>query len=350
MFFLLILIASCSSQNNGKIKGSEHPKSDAIGTKHEKVFKSQPTKNGDAENVRCGILDQNGNLWFGTTGHGVFRYDGTSFTLYTTNDGLGGNRVVALCEDKAGNILLGTNKGLYYYDGKSIGEYLKNKQLENRSISALYMDSKERIWIGTHYSGLFIYDGKNLTSVQSDDKVVNEFNLALNGICDIMEDSSGDFWLTSWAIADEGVIKLGGDSLLQLSKIHKLPDSLFYSVLEYPDGKYWFGSRKNGLFNFEKGEFSKSNYEPVNDSGVVGDMRVDKNGLVWFATDFGVFRYDPSLKSDEKNAYQHFTTEEGLINNSVYCVVEDQLGNLWFGTNNVGLSRYDGKSFVDFSE
>jgi sugar lactone lactonase YvrE len=57
----------------------------------------------------------------------------------------------------------------------------------------------------------------------------------------------------------------------------------------------------------------------------------------------GVWRYDGK-------SYTKFTTKEGLIHNGVFCTVEDQDGNLWFGTRNMGLCRYDGKVFTKFSE
>jgi ligand-binding sensor domain-containing protein len=37
-----------------------------------------------ADNVHCGLQDKAGNLWFGTTGDGVYRYDGQTFTNFTT--------------------------------------------------------------------------------------------------------------------------------------------------------------------------------------------------------------------------------------------------------------------------
>jgi len=351
LFLSLAFVAYCDAQNNTSLHKDRVIGSKTIGTKHAKVFKSQPTHNGEAENVRCGMLDKNGHLWFGTTGHGVFKYDGTLFTLYTVEDGLGGNRVVAICEDRSGNILLGTEKGLYLYDGESIGEFIKNDLLGKVSISTLYLDSRGQIWIGTHHSGLYVYDGKTLTNLQSDDKVINDFDLTLNGISDIIEDNRGDIWLTSWAIAREGVIKFTGDSLIQLSKVHGLKDSLFYSALVDTTEKYWFGSRKNGLFFYENGVFEQISHEAGPVSGSVLDMLVDKDGFLWFTTgENGVYRYDPSAKLKGESGFKNFTTVDGLINNTVFTVVEDNKGNLWFGTGNVGLCRYDGKSFVNFSE
>ncbi len=39
-----------------------------------------------------------------------------------------------------------------------------------------------------------------------------------------------------------------------------------------------------------------------------------------------------------------------LINNGVFCNVEDYDGNLWFSTGNTSLSKYDGVNFTTFSE
>jgi ligand-binding sensor domain-containing protein len=65
---------------------------------------------------------------------------------------------------------------------------------------------------------------------------------------------------------------------------------------------------------------------------------------MWFTTnDSGVWQYNDK-------SFKNTTTKEGLINNSVFSVLEDRSGNLWFGTRNGGVSRYDGKNFVSFSE
>jgi ligand-binding sensor domain-containing protein len=48
-----------------------------------------------------------GNLWFGTTGEGVYKYDGKSFSQFTASNGLNSNKVYCILEDKDGKIWIG---------------------------------------------------------------------------------------------------------------------------------------------------------------------------------------------------------------------------------------------------
>jgi polyisoprenoid-binding protein YceI len=72
------------------------------------------------------------------------------------------------------------------------------------------------------------------------------------------------------------------------------------------------------------------------------DVLEDRRGNSWFtSTDSGVYY-------DNGKSIQHFTTTEGLANNRVNSVYEDKAGIIWFGTGG-GVSRYDGKSFRNFT-
>ncbi|MBK8495402.1 MAG: hypothetical protein IPL50_10485 [Chitinophagaceae bacterium] len=57
-----------------------------------KLIKAQGSQT--AENIRCMLQDKAGNLWFGSTGGGVYRYDNKSFTRFTVHDGLSSNLVL----------------------------------------------------------------------------------------------------------------------------------------------------------------------------------------------------------------------------------------------------------------
>jgi len=69
----------------------------------------------------------------------------------------------------------------------------------------------------------------------------------------------------------------------------------------------------------------------------------DKIGNLWFGSNGGVSKYDGK-------SFTNFTIKEGLSNNYVFSILEDKSGNLWFGTDGGGVLKYNGKSFINFTE
>ena len=68
----------------------------------------------------------------------------------------------------------------------------------------------------------------------------------------------------------------------------------------------------------------------------------DNAGNIWFGTDGGASRYDG-------RSFTTYTTAHGLLDNSVGSIMQDKAGNIWFGTIGGGASRYDGKSFTNYT-
>ena len=104
IFYLLlmsILFTSCNGQSSTSCNTNNQTEQEP------RPVRSMVTKN---DNVQCEILDKDGNLWFSIKGEGAYRYDGKSFTNFTTKDGLCNNIVGSIIQDKAGNILFGTNR------------------------------------------------------------------------------------------------------------------------------------------------------------------------------------------------------------------------------------------------
>ncbi len=67
----------------------------------------------------------------------------------------------------------------------------------------------------------------------------------------------------------------------------------------------------------------------------VFDIIQDKQGYLWFATQVGVARFDGYT-------FKNFYTSEGLPDNYVNCLLGDHRGRIWFGTDGGGLGIYDG--------
>ena len=159
------------------------------------IFTNFTTDNGLAlDGVNCSTLDSKGNLWFGTDGGGVSRYDGKSFTTFAAAQGLRNNTVLSIAEDKKGNLWFGTNGGgVSRYDGKVFTTFTVAEGLANNNVWSMTEDRAGRMWFGTDGGGASCYDpaapaGKSFTSFN------DKNGLTDNAVMSIAEDKTGKMW------------------------------------------------------------------------------------------------------------------------------------------------------------
>lgn len=143
--------------------------------------------------------DRDGNLWFGTDGEGVHRYDGKSFKSFTTKDGLAGNMVRSLCEDGRGRMWVGTDGGgVSCYDGKAFRNYTHQDGLGNDRVFEIYAVRSGDLWFSTLGAGASVYDGKTFRSFGVKQGLVNPYpgaDPANVHVQEFFEDRVGILWL-----------------------------------------------------------------------------------------------------------------------------------------------------------
>ena len=376
LLLLFNLVTSCNGQVKTDLQKSD-PKTIVGG--QPKMIRTQGIVSG---NVYCDLQDKAGNIWFSTSGEGVYCYDGKSFTNFTTKDGLSDNDVSEIIEDKAGNILFGTKRGICKYDGKSFSTYTENVDASKKPISSLLEDSKGNLWFGVWGEGVYRYDGKIFTNFLNNDTPEKTFPLFLQKddqpfnlgskyqlILDILEDKKGNIWFSSWN--GGGVWQYDGKSfknylpsadyylrnedgrssdkpiepaIFNNSSQDSISDDMIFSISEDKAGNLWFATRNHGACRYDGTSFISFRENEGFASRGIYSILEDKKGNIWLTTeDKGVWCYDGK-------SFKNFTTKDGLICDSVFSVFEDKNGNLWFGTRGFGLSRYDGKTFTTFSE
>lgn len=352
-------IVSCQAQGNTRQQKE-------ASAKHSTLVRTQAT--GPHDNVFCSLRDKTGALWFGTTGEGVYRYDGNSFTNYTTRDGLNSNTIRSIIEDRARHIILGTDSGISRYDGISFVDMTKNSALSHSSISSLLEDKKGRLWIGdykdgSYDSGVYFYDPSyddedGFVDFYTVDHIQRDGDFRLLRTNGLEEDNAGNIWFVGQNADD--LVRYDGNSLLKITFTEEVGSYgfVYRSMILDKKGTLWLGTQRHGALTYVPAADKSGKNQPpsgqasfvhfTEESGpghsCVMAILEDSKGNVWFCTDGeGVWRYDGRF-------YKNFNTEDGLLNNSVFSAVEDQKGNLWFGTRDVGLYRFDGTSFVKFSE
>ena len=353
LLFVSLAFTSCHAQTTKAPANEVAVEQLSFTSKKQKLSKTQGTT--EHQNVHCSLQDKHGNLWFGTTGEGVYRFDGKEFIQFTEKDGLSNNKVWSILEDTLGNIWFGTDNGISRYDGKTIlkiplalvspnGFGIATPQPGITSVWSMMQDKSGIIWIGTSHD-LYCYDGKSFSRFLDRPNIINNQNLTLKWVQCILEGSSGIIWIGSGPIAEEGVIRFDGKSVTN-SKPND--EGWIRYIVEDNNGDTWFSGRHNGIFRYD-GKTFKSFTEKINIGSAI--FR-DRTGNIWFdggekmnsiESIAGLWRYDGK-------SFVNFSTKNGMGKYSVWNMLADKNGNIWIGTRNCGLYRYDGLTFEAFSE
>ena len=92
---------------------------------------------------------QDNTIWVGTWGAGVSHFSNNKWQNLTTDNGLAGNIVYSLIEDKQGAFWFGTNHGVSRYDGKSWQNFNRYNGLPGDDIYSLVEAPNGDIWVGS---------------------------------------------------------------------------------------------------------------------------------------------------------------------------------------------------------
>jgi len=340
---LLFIVNSCNSPT---------PKKAASADDHPKLIKTIGSP--DYGNVQSSLEDNNGNLWFGTTENGLYRYDGKSFKRYQVLNGSNINDTYTLFKDKDGIIWIGTRAGIYTYDGNQFKEIRiplpknlppnKNPYYRNSHWVYQILQAKNgNLWLAT-IDGLYIYDGKNFTHFEVKE-AANGFLTTNDKVERMLEDNAGNIWMGGRT--NEGIYRYDGkvitrfnlEELFQNGPKPK-PHKWGWPKVQDKKGNIWF-SNWGGAYRYDGKTFtsySKKDGLP----GIVTRIIEDKKGNIWLGGE-GLTRYDD-------HQFKTFSIKDGLTNPWVWSILEDKNGDLWIGTRATSLFRFDGENFYSYSE
>ena len=284
-----------------------------------------------SNNLSCLFQDEKGDIWLGTWGGGITKYDGQNFTHFTTKEGLSNDYVFSIMGDKSGNLWIGTLEGgVSKYDGKSFTNYTTKEGIGGNSILSIIEDKSGNLWMGTDGDGVSKYDGKSFTNYTTKEGLSN------NTITCITEDKKGNLWFGSQG---GGISKFDGQNFTHFTKKEGLRNDFVLSIMEDKSGDIWFSNWGSGVTKFDGKHFTHFTVlEGLRDNQVMS-MLEDKNGNIWFGTaDDGISKYN-------SQGIKHFTKKDGLANN-VNSIIEDKSENIWIGTSGGGILEYDGQNLT----
>lgn len=95
------------------------------------------------------MVDRHGVVWCGTWGGGLARFDGKGWKNYTVADGLPGNHVFMVKEDRDGTLWVGTNNGLARFDGQHFKIYTTRDGLFSDTVFSMATAADGSRWVGS---------------------------------------------------------------------------------------------------------------------------------------------------------------------------------------------------------
>ncbi|WP_340202064.1 two-component regulator propeller domain-containing protein [Ascidiimonas sp. W6] len=323
------------------------------------VFSEEDGLSGD---YITGLLqDKKGFIWIGTQS-GLNKYDGNKFVSFTNlpNDSLSlsNNSINAIAEDKEGNIWVATEGGgvsKFNPISETFQSYLQKETdstlISHNYVSSIFIDSENRIWAG-HWEGLDLYhpEKDRFERVLEPKLPKNRYAYWTLNIC---EDQEQNLWL---ATDGSGAVKFNTHSM-QIEKYHTLSEE----TIENSDSGE---SIKSVVFNNGVLWFSGNSGVGYVDTNSQGKVVLLKNALEDhknnISNKYHLFKsnsgriffhevFNGNLKEIKKDSLNNFIIEQQLkleTGISILSFLEDDAGSFWLGSNKL---IYTGAHIKPFS-
>jgi PAS domain S-box-containing protein len=319
--------------------------------------------------VKALLVDRWGVVWVGTTGTGLSRYQYGQFTSLRTKEGLVGDHVTALWEDREGSLWVGTREGLSQltdvklpivsaaegllgglvhgvakasagglWAATSTGlSHVNGRQVNNLSAEAGFSSTYLKRVLEASNGDLYLINGSKEVEILSDGKVVAKH-------------SNGN-WPTALAEDAEGVVVSFGGELFRINRERFTP--LVFKTGQAPP-LYWvrdlFTARDgsllvasvNGVTRIKEGEFDHWSAENGLSDSSAHSVFEDAEGTIWAGLATGIARI-------RNGQIRNITRTNGLFENYVFAMALDDHGWMWVNSSS-GIFRVRRQSLNDFAD
>jgi ligand-binding sensor domain-containing protein/signal transduction histidine kinase len=303
------------------------------------------------------LRDRDGGLWVGTSDRGVVHVHQRHTDVFSLPDGLTGDNVLTLFQDRESSVWAATSNGLDRFRDIAVTTLSVKQGLSSAAVGSVLADRDGSVWLGT-YGGLNRWNNGKITiahtgGVKRDGK--------LNGLApnSLFQDDRGQIWISTnagvgylendrfapisgvpggpvhgiaqgkagnlWIANESGLFRLSARSEVQQIPRDRLrhKDNASALAADPVQGGLWLGFFNGGIEYFRDGEV-RASFGAADGlgEGRVSRFQFDPDGTVWAATEGGLSR----LKNGR---IATLTGKNGLPCDTVHWVMEDEDHSFW---------------------
>lgn len=294
------------------------------------------------------IQDNNGFIWIGTNGAGLYRYDGVNYFGYKYDKkpgSLNSNFIYTTFIDSANNLWIGTDEGLCLYNRDldnftkiNIEDVIRKGYNEPITIKTIIQDNNGNLFLGAYGFGLFKLNIKTLKASLVQSKVLNKPNFLIKSS---VKNKQGTIYLgTSYGLLE---IDLNG----KVKQVYKdkfkrepLLDDIESLVID-KFGYLWLGTTENGLIKI-KPETDNYQFENffITKNKILSIVQSSQDYIVCGTENDGLLVVNYKGQVLQKYLHSKYNSSS-LKSNSVWSLYEDKEKRLWLGYFNKGLGVFD---------
>lgn len=249
-----------------------------------------------------------------------------------SDDGLPDTQINAVAQTTDGYLWLGTRRGVVRFDGLTFKLYSPEDtpELPTGTINSLSVDSKGRLWIGTA-RGLVVCEGGRFRRIASQ-------QIPDGNVWEVLVDRSGRVWVAGGF----GLLRGNGEQFAPVPGV----EAFVYSLYEDRTGRVWMAGR-DFLGSIADGESSPI-VSPLSSGQRFFDIIGDGADGAWVGTREGAWHLDVS---DPKSVrvLQRVAPGDPQMGNEVWALSRSPSGDLWMGTERVGVLRWDGVRVTSYN-
>ncbi|PYP91766.1 MAG: hypothetical protein DMG65_06290 [Candidatus Angelobacter sp. Gp1-AA117] len=279
--------------------------------------------------------DHEGNLWLGTEANGMICLRDTNFVTYNKRVGFSDSYVLGIYEGRNGDIWTGGRQGLNRIRNGNITAIRVAPSVSGNTVEVIEDAGNGDLWLGTEY-GLKLLRG---------DQVVRTYTtrdgLATNTIHAMLRDHEGALWIGD---RNGGLTRYKNGIFTRFTAQDGLDSTRVRHIFEDHEGSLWF-STEEGLTRYSNKNFTNLALEKGKGGATGGAVCVHEDGshVMWIGT------YGSGLVRFHDGKFVSFKTRDGLFDDSIWSIVEDDSGNLWMSSNR-GLFRTPKTELNEFAE